>query len=286
MCAKPLYAAALAAAIVMGSAPAAADVKKVPYPAVKVELSEAYKPDAAFETMRKSFTDAVGNKDNNIIFALVAPGFVWNTDGALSGDTDLGRDPLHNFKVLFGFRDFGKDSDGGVEGGPFWDALNIFAMDGTYYKDDQNAGLVCSPMAAKVADEDKLAQARSKIETGDDGADWYFVLRETRVMKSPGDKGLPIATVSNQAFPVLSPAPQAREGESTPEPAHYEILLPNGKTGWIPAAAARPLETNRLCYAKTEKGEWKIALYDGLAQDEDDDNGNGGDDEDKNRNKK
>jgi hypothetical protein len=42
----------------------------------------------------------------------------------------------------------------------------------------------------------------------------------------------------------------------------YTQLLPSGKSGWIPVAAARPLITNRLCYAKTPNGDWKIASID------------------------
>lgn len=270
MRAKPFYAAAVAVTATMLTSGASAELKKVAYPPVKVEIAQAYQPDAAFEKMHKAFVEATHNKDAKALFALVAPGFVWNSNGALSNDFDLGRAPLHNFKVLFGFRDFGKDTDGGVEGGPFWDALSGFAEDDSYYKIDQGSGLVCSPMAATVQDEDALAQARKKIDTAEDAADWYFVLRETRVVKAPGDKGMPIATVSGQAFPVLSTLPAAREGQPAPVPTHYEVLLPTGKSGWIPAAAARPLDASRLCYALTAKGDWAIGLYDGVTQGDED----------------
>jgi hypothetical protein len=40
------------------------------------------------------------------------------------------------------------------------------------------------------------------------------------------------------------------------------VLMPNGKSGWIPISAARALTTERLCYARTAKGEWKIVAYD------------------------
>jgi hypothetical protein len=38
--------------------------------------------------------------------------------------------------------------------------------------------------------------------------------------------------------------------------------LPSGKGGWIPASAAIPLVTDRLCYAVTSDGSWKIAGFD------------------------
>ena len=270
MRAKPFYAAALVLTATMLTSGASAELKKVAYPPVKVELGEAYKPDAAFEKMHKAFLDAAHNKDANALFALVSPGFAWTVDGALSNDVDLGRDALHNFKVLFGFRDFGKDADGGVDGGPFWDSLSGFAEDDSYYRIDQGSGLVCSPMTASLQDEDALAQARKKIDTADDAADWYFVVRETRVLKAPGDKGPPVATVSGQALPILSSLPAAREGQPAPAPTDYEVLLPTGKSGWIPAAAARPLDASRLCYALTPKGNWAIGLYDGLPQGDED----------------
>src|SRR5438105_14777922 len=114
-----LATAAVVAAIALGS-PAAAEVKKVPYPEVKVELAEAYTPDAAFENLRKAFGEAVAKKSAQTLFALVGPTFVWTAQGALSEQFDLGRDALHNFKVVFGFREAGKDADGGVADGPFW----------------------------------------------------------------------------------------------------------------------------------------------------------------------
>lgn len=262
-------AAALVSAATLASG-ASAELKKVPYAPVKVELAEAYRPDAAFEKMRKAFLDATHNKDTAALSALVAPGFVWNSEGVLAADFDTGRGPLHNFKVLFGFRDFGKNADGGVDGGPFWDTLSTFAEDDSYYKLDQGSGLVCGPMAATVDDENALAQARKKIDTADDEADWYFVLRETKVNKDPSDKGLPVGSLNAQAFPVLSTFPPEREGQPEPVATHYEVLLPSGKSGWIPVAAARPLDANRLCYALTARGDWTIGLYDALPDSDED----------------
>jgi len=246
---------------------ASAELKQVPYPAIKVEIAKPYKPDAAFEKMRKAFADATAHKDADALFALVAPGFVWTVGGALTSQFDPGREPLHNFKVLFGFRQLGKDSDGGVKDGPFWDTLIAYAKEDTYYQAEESSGLVCSPIAASVEDQDALAEAREKIETADEASDWYFTVRATPVSKSPDDKQAPIATLSGEAVPVLNTFPAAKEDEPAPPVTHYEILLPSGKSGWIPAAAARPLEGDRLCYALTAKGEWAIGLYDsGRAQ--------------------
>jgi len=241
---------------------AAGAVKKVPYPEVKIEFAEAYAPDASFQALITSFSAAVASKDAAALFALVGPTFVWTAGGNLTDDFDLGRDALHNFKVVFGFRAAGADADGGVDNGPFWDALAAFAEDHTYYKAFDSGKLICGPLAANAADDNALQQARDKIEPADESAEWYFTLGDTAVAKSPGDRGAPIAKVGRVALPVLSSAPAGKEGETAPAPEFLEVLLPSGKTGWIAAGSARPLAAERLCYAATASGEWKIVGYD------------------------
>jgi hypothetical protein len=248
--------------IMLGSS-ALADVKKAPYPKVPVELAEAYKPDAAFTAMRKAFVDATARKDASALFALVAPGFVSAVNGAVASDYDHGRDPLYNFKVVFGFRQPGKDADGGVEDGPFWASLAAFASEDTFSQPVEGGKLVCSPIAAAVADEAVLEQARTKIESDDEQPDWYLVLRDTPVTRAPNDKGQPVGKLGQQAVPVLGIYPEAApEGQPQTAPTHYEVLLPSGASGWIPVAAVLPMETSRLCYAVTPGGAWKIGLYD------------------------
>jgi hypothetical protein len=239
-----------------------AAVKKVPYPEVKVELDEAYAGDAKFQALIASFAAAVSRKDAPALFALVGPTFVWTSGGSLTEDFDLGRDALNNFKVVFGFRAPGADTDGGVENGPFWDALAALAEDKTYYKAFESGKLICGPIGAGAVDENILEQARNKIETPDDQAEWYFTVGDTAVAKAPGDRGPPVAKVGKVALPVLSTAPTAKGGEPAPAPVFLEVLLPSGKTGWIPAASAKQLASERLCYAPTASGEWRIVGYD------------------------
>jgi hypothetical protein len=256
-----LAAATLLIAAALGTA-AFAGVKRVPYPEVKVTISEAYKPDAAFEKMHAAFADAVSKKDTAALSALVAPTFIWTLNGQTADALDLGRDAVHNFKVAFGFRALGKDQDGSVENGPLWDNLAAFAGDTTYYAATDAGNLVCGPLASDVTDEKVYEQARKKVETGDDDVDWYFTLAETAVVKAPGDTGAPIAKVSSVALPLISLYPPRQEGQPTPQTTHLEVLLPSGKSGFIPAAAVRPLVTDRLCYARTPSGVWKIASLD------------------------
>jgi hypothetical protein len=253
----------LAAATALGlPSLAAAAVKKVAYPEVKVELAAAFQPDPAFNAMTKKLADAVAKKDQAALFSLVGPTFVWTLEGALTDELDLGRDALHNFKVVFGFRAVGADKDGGVDQGPFWDGLAALIEDKTYYKATDSGNLICAPTRGNVADQDVFDQARNKIEGTDEGADWYFTLAPTNVAKAPNDKGPPVAKVGTIALPVLSTSPAAKPNQPAPPAQFLEVLLPSAKTGWIPAAAARPLSLERLCYAKTAAGEWKIVGYD------------------------
>jgi hypothetical protein len=246
---------------VLATAVTSADaaIKKIPYPEVKVNV-EQYQGDDALAAMRKSFSDAVSKKDSATLFGLVGPTFVWTKANALNEDFDLGGDALHNFKVVFGFREPGKDADGGVDGGPYWDMLAAFAGDPTVYEESTNK--VCTPTTATVVDEKVFELASSKLETDDDAADWYFTLGDTPVAKAPGDNGPPIGKLGTVAIPVLGAHPPSPEGGPAVAPTHLQVLMPNGRTGWIPASAARSYSAERLCFAKTAKGEWKIAVYD------------------------
>jgi hypothetical protein len=214
-----------------------AGVKNVPYPEVKVRLEPIYNPDVAFTNMRNAMALAITKKDSNALFALIAPTFVWTRQGQLASELDLGSEPLHNFKVVFGFRALGAEIDGGVENGPFWDILAALAEDGSFYKTDESGKLVCSPAAAEVIDEPIFEQARQKIDSGNEGVEWYFTLAEVGVAKSPKSGEPPIARVGHVALPVLSAYPTS----GTIGPTHLEVLLPSGRAGWVPASAVRPL---------------------------------------------
>jgi hypothetical protein len=233
-----------------------AGIKKVPYGEVPVTIAATVQPDASFAAFWKSFGEAVARRDMPALFALVAPGFVWTSQGTLTADFDPGRDALHNFKVVFGFRQHGRDEDGGVKDGPFWDMLAQFAADATFYSGSDKVTLLCGPLLAE-ADADALERAQQSLSVGDDGGAWVFTSGDVPVAKAPDDTGAPIARLGKVAVPVISTHPPGNAAAAT----HYEVLLPAGTTGWIAASAARSLVNDRLCYAKTRDG-WGIAVYD------------------------
>lgn len=256
---RPLMMAVAAAALLAALATASADdVKQVSYPEVKVQIPEQFKADAAFAKLQKSISDAVAGKNAQALFALVGPTFVWLQQDEIADQFDFGGDALQNFKVLFGFREAGKHVDGGVNDGPYWDDLANFAANTKFQRVTDT--LVCGPMTAIVS-EDVLDQARQKIGA-DDSTDWYFTLGDTDVTANPGG-GATIGHVGQVALPLLDEYPQAPEGSSAaPAVTHLKVLLPSGKSGWIPVTAATQLNPDRLCYAMTAGGDWKITAFD------------------------
>jgi hypothetical protein len=250
---RRLIAVAVASACAAG--PAFAEFKEVPYPEVKVEMPPPVKRTAALEAMQKAFADAVANRDAAALATLVGPSFAWLAQNEVSEEFDLGRDPVHNFKVAFGFREYGQDQDGLVPEGPFWDELAAFANDPNYYQDVGN--LVCGPIVGRISDDDALEKARETIGA-DDTVDWYFTLAETTVTAAPGSDTV-VGKTGIIALPILSDYPKGAEGAKV---THYEVLLPSGKSGWVPKSAVRPFVNDSLCYALTPEGEWKIAVFD------------------------
>ncbi len=257
----------LAAATLVLPTAGSAQPRQVAYPEVKVVLENPYKPDAAFDKMITAFVDAVRRNDLATLTGLVGPTFLWTVSDQPADELDLGRDAIHNFKVAFGFRALGADVDGGVDNGPYWGALAAFAEEPNFYIANDAGNLVCSPMAAEVADDDTFDEARRKIDVLDEPVEWYFTLAaQTPVAKAPGDTGAPVATVGTIALPLISFYPQEKEGEPPPPTTHFEVLLPSGRTGWVPVTAVRPLEADHLCFARTPTGEWKIASIDQAAR--------------------
>lgn len=238
--------------------PALAIIKRAPYPEIKIEMAEAYRPEPAFEGMRKAFMIAVAKKDKAAVMNLVGPTFLWTYDDQIADSFDFGRDAAHNFKVAFGFRAFGKDSDGGVEDGPYWETLAQLANPGSFYKAEYHANFVCGPNRVWAADDTLFDQARSKIATKDDNGEWYAIPGEAVVTTAP-TAGQPITKISKVAVPVLSYYPKAVAGQPEPIATHLEVPLPSGKSGFIPISMARPLFAARLCFAKNAEGMWKIA---------------------------
>ncbi len=83
--------------------------RRSPYPEVKVDSPRRLKRSIlAFHRVLEGILRRGGEARNaEALFALVGPMFTWTAQGALVGEFDPGRDALHNFKVVFGFRQQG-----------------------------------------------------------------------------------------------------------------------------------------------------------------------------------
>jgi hypothetical protein len=249
----------VAACAVAANTACLADVKEVAYSAVKVQLPDAFHPDAAFQKMQKSLADAVAKKDAQALFSLVGPTFVWMLGGAPADQFDFGGDALQNFKVVFGFREYGKRMDGGVADGPFWDSLTAFAANTTF--DEPADTLVCGPIQATIADNSVFESAKKTIGA-DNSVDWYYTVTDVAVTPAPTGGGSPVGHANQIALPAIDVYPPSTGGQSDPPSTHLKVLLPSGKSGWIPVTAATPLDADRLCFARLPNGDWKIALFD------------------------
>jgi len=253
---------ALSLATILATGGTASSQVKVPYPQVRIQIGPTFTPDAAFARFRKQFLAAVENQDLKALSVLVAPGFVWTVNTVLSVDYDTGRDPQHNFRVLFGFRAAGEDEDGDIADGA-WDVLKGFAEDDSLHELDDGGNLICSPNSATIVSTEVYERASNIINEAVNDPSWFFTLRPTPVTNTHGGAGTPIGKIGTEAFPVVSRYPAKAD-----KPTHLEILLPSGRRGWIPASVARPLQGDRLCYVRTRNGDWKIGVFDGLASDD------------------
>lgn len=249
--------AVAAVALILALAPAAAAVKKVPYPAVKVEMPAPVKSDVAFDAARKALAEAAAKKDLAVLSALVAPGFVATVGGEPGEQYDKSKDGLHNFKVAFGFRPFGKDADGDTDLGPQWELIADFAAEKNVAQ-GRDANTACGP-ALPLPDAKAFERASALIEDPDQPAEWVYATSEITLTASPGG-GAIVGKTAGTALPVIGTSPPLRPGG--PPPVHLELLLPAGKSGWIAVGAVKPLVADQLCFAKQTNGDWKISAYD------------------------
>jgi hypothetical protein len=244
------------------SALPAAAIKKVPYPAIEVRALPAFKGDPALDTARKKFTEAVAAKNIEAVAALVAPNFDWTAGGARVDEFDGKRDAAHNFRVAFGFRAPGRDTDGQTDIGQQWELLEYFAKD-TVLTQEPGSPFVCGSTLAKPADLAALEEALNRVDEENELSEWVYFIDELTLTASPTG-GTVIANAKGAAMPIVSvhPAPPAGAKPAEPaNPTHFELLLPSGKTGWASVDKLRPLFIDRLCFAKSGN-DWKIALYD------------------------
>jgi hypothetical protein len=250
----------LAAAIAFAPADAAA-IKKTPYPEVRVEVPAEAKPEPAFEAMRKQLANALSRRNAELLYGLVGPTFFWNTNGEPSEQFDKSRDALHNFKVAFGFRQFGHASDSENPRDQLWEVIEDIVSGTALFQMESNPEVLCGPLAAEPADGDVMDQAIERIDSEDEDSEWVYSLGEITLTEKPGGGGA-VETVSKLAMPIAATYPPSQAIGNSPLPTHFQLLLPSGKAGWVEVKAVQPLAVDKLCYGKGADGAWKIVGYD------------------------
>jgi hypothetical protein len=236
-------------------------VKRVSYPEVKIVALPAFKGDPALEALRKKLAEAVGKQDLAALVSHVDPKFIWTAGGKPVEEYDAKKDGIHNFKVAFGFRAFGKDDDGKTDIGAQWFLLELFLADPSL---TQEAGspLVCGPATARLADPKSFEKALERVDEDTEPSEWVFSVSEVTLTAKPGSGG-PAGKLNSTAMPVLGFHPPLPANAPPKEPpTHFELLLPSGKTGWSETKNLRALFVDRLCYAKDARDEWKIGAFD------------------------
>jgi hypothetical protein len=249
----------LAAAIALAPAPAAA-IKKTPYPEVKVEVAAEAKAEPALEAMRRQLADAVKRRNAGLLYEFVGPTFFWTTNGEPGEQFDKSRDALHNFKVAFGFRQFGRDSDSENPQDQLWEVLEDIVSGAALFQMEENPGVLCGPLGAEPADGDAMDQAIERIESEDEDSEWVYSLGVITLTEKPGGGGA-VETVSKLAMPIAATYPPSQALGNNPLPTHFQLLLPSGKTGWVDVKAVQSLAVDKLCYGKGADGAWKIVGY-------------------------
>jgi hypothetical protein len=250
-------------ALGLAATPAAA-LKKVPYAEVPVVSLPVFPGDPALTDMRKRLSAAIAVRDSEAVVKFVSADFDWKAGDATVDDFDPKRGAEHNFKVAFGFRAVGRDTDGATDIGPQWDLLAYFAND-EILTQEKGSPLVCGSTIAKVADLGALDEAFNRIDEENELSEWVYTISDFELTANPAG-GSTVAKVKNLALPImgLHPAPppvDEKSGDAKPAaPTHFQLLLPSGKTGWTPVEKVRPLFVDRLCFSKSGN-DWKIALY-------------------------
>lgn len=248
------------AAALLTSLPAGA-VKRASYPEVKVTALPAFKGDAALEALRKKLVESVSKQDLASVIALVDPKFVWTAGGKPVEEFDPKKDGVHNFKVAFGFRAFGRNEDGKTDIGPQWFLLELFLADPSLTQ-EANSPLVCGPATARIADPKAFEKVLERVDEESEPSEWVFASSEVPLMDKPGGSSR-VGALNGTAMPVLGFHPPLPANTPPKEPpTHFELLLPSGKTAWAETKNLRALFVDRLCYSKDAKGDWKIGAFD------------------------
>jgi len=213
-----------------------------PYKPVAIKLPEPVK-DPSFEAFRKQIAEAAQKKDKAALAKfIVAQGFFWdreNGDGA-----DKKKSGVDNLAAALGLNN--KEGAG-------WDMLNGYASDPTAGPNPDHKGSVCAP-ADPTFNDKEIGDLLKSTQT--DIPEWGF----------PVTAGVEVREKPQQAAPVTDKLGMhlirvlPDNNPSAAVASYIRVVLPSGKTGYVPSDAIAPLGNDQICYLKDASG-WKISGY-------------------------
>lgn len=219
-----------------------------PYKPVSVKPPKAAASDASFDAFRKKLEDVAHSKDKEALKALIAAKvFHLDSEGADKADKD--KAGIDYFSELL-------DLDGGETFG--WDSLVAAARDPTADLLENHQGVICGPGSPSY---DEKAFEKLLESTGTDEFEWAYAAAPTEVRAADKPDAPVLEKVGVILLRILPAQGQAEDDpQSDAQSDRIPVVVPSGKTGYVPGTALKPLTTDQLCYAK-EGGSWKIVGY-------------------------
>ncbi|MFN3657480.1 MAG: hypothetical protein ACK4UO_09535 [Pseudolabrys sp.] len=212
-----------------------------PYKPVAVK-APAPVNEPGLEGLRKQLAAAAQKKDRTALARLtVGKGFFWERE---TGDgADKKKSSIDNLATALGLAS--KDGVG-------WDMLAGYAEEPTASPMPGRANTLCAP--ADPTFDDKAFEALLN-DTQTDFSEWGYPVTGDVEVRSAPQANAPVIGKLGSAFVRVLP-----EAASASPPSLMRIVMPDGKTGYVPVDTLAPIGGDRLCYAK-EGNAWKIGGY-------------------------
>jgi hypothetical protein len=218
-----------------------------PYGAVALTLPRPL-ADASFEAFRKELAAIVKRRSQaDLLNLVVEKGFFWERD--FGGSFEADKSAADNFTRAFHF---------GREIGDTWERLAAIAAERAVSRHETRRGLVCAPGEPIY---NRAALDRLYDATNTDGLDWaYPRAASTPVRIVPQPNAALMDTLKLHFVRTLGHS--GPENDPDPLANHWaQVVMPSGKTGYVPPASLTTLLVERLCFGKDARGRWRTAGY-------------------------
>lgn len=217
-----------------------------PYKPVPVKLPVA-PDDTKLVSFRQELSEAAKSRIYSRLAALVeSKNFFWDRDFA--NRFDKRKPAVDNLANALQLE---------YENGTGWTLLADFAADASAASNDSRPGVFCTPGQPDYdgVDLDKLVDI-----TRTDAIDWVYARAPGIVVRSAPRADAPIVETLGTHFVRII----GFDGPNNDRPLATQwakVATPSGKTGFVAPNALLAPATDRLCYAKSTTGEWRIIGY-------------------------